>query len=519
MAQENTARVITIAATEQPQDIRLRVAAYARVSSSSDEQLNSFAAQNRYYTELISGKDNWQLVDIYADEGITGTSIEKRDDFKRMLRDCERGLIDRILVKSISRFARNTTECLETVRSLKARGVSVYFEKEGIDTGKVSGEMLTAVFASLAQAESESISKNMRWSYQKRMQMGTYIPASIPFGYVLKDGKITIEPEEADVVRKIYDMYLSGSGRVTIAQNLNRRGIFNRQHKPWNSSAILYILSNERYTGDSIWQKTYQTNVLPREHKRNNGEIPQYYAKNTHPPIVSHEEYMAVQSLREQRTLSETPVQHPSIFSKKLLCGNCGASFRSMTNKNVKYWLCRTHAENTGLCSVSQIPEAEIEEAFLRLCYKLKHAPEILQRVLGNLYEMTNHRMLWSPDVIELNKRISDILSQNQMLAVLKQQGLVDPDIFISKTNELTEQLRKLKLEKERLLEAKTGDTLSQTKQIMEVIRDVPDCLEEFDSELFCELIVKIIVEDNTHLRFRLKNGLELRETIRRAVR
>ena len=311
MAQENTARVITIAATEQPQDIRLRVAAYARVSSSSDEQLNSFAAQNRYYTELISGKDNWQLVDIYADEGITGTSIEKRDDFKRMLRDCERGLIDRILVKSISRFARNTTECLETVRSLKARGVSVYFEKEGIDTGKVSGEMLTAVFASLAQAESESISKNMRWSYQKRMQMGTYIPASIPFGYVLKDGKITIEPEEADVVRKIYDMYLSGSGRVTIAQNLNRRGIFNRQHKPWNSSAILYILSNERYTGDSIWQKTYQTNVLPREHKRNNGEIPQYYAKkNASSNSVTRRIYGCTELARAKDTLrnaSATP--------------------------------------------------------------------------------------------------------------------------------------------------------------------------------------------------------------------
>ena len=177
MAQKNTARVITIAATEQPQDIRLRVAAYARVSSSSDEQLNSFAAQNRYYTELISGKDNWQLVDIYADEGITGTSIEKRDDFKRMLRDCERGLIDKILVKSISRFARNTTECLETVRSLKARGVSVYFEKEGIDTGKVSGEMLTAVFASLAQAESESISKNVKWGIGKECVTERSIPA------------------------------------------------------------------------------------------------------------------------------------------------------------------------------------------------------------------------------------------------------------------------------------------------------------------------------------------------------
>ena len=204
MAQENTARVITIAATERPQDIRLRVAAYARVSSSSDEQLNSFAAQNRYYTELISSKGNWQLVDIYADEGITGTSIEKRDDFKRMLRDCERGLIDRILVKSISRFARNTTECLETVRSLKARGVSVYFEKEGIDTGKVSGEMLTAVFASLAQAESEAISKNMRWSNQKRMQMGTFIPTHLPYGYCRLNYKIAIVDAEAEIVKRIF---------------------------------------------------------------------------------------------------------------------------------------------------------------------------------------------------------------------------------------------------------------------------------------------------------------------------
>ena len=519
MAQENTARVITIAATEQPQDIRLRVAAYARVSSSSDEQLNSFAAQNRYYTELISSKDNWQLVDIYADEGITGTSIEKRDDFKRMLRDCERGLIDRILVKSISRFARNTTECLETVRSLKSRGISVYFEKEGIDTGKVSGEMLTAVFASLAQSESESISKNMRWSYQKRMQMGTYIPSSMPYGYALKDGEITIDPEEAAVVRQIYDMYLSGASKRVIAKKLNQQGVFNRHREPWMHSSILYILSNERYTGDSIWQKTYQTETLPREQKKNRGEVPQYYAKSTHPPIVSHEEYMAVQNLRTQKTGFQVIEQSSHIFNKKLLCGNCGASFRPKTDKNKRYWMCRSHAESADLCSVSQIPEVEIEEAFLCLCYKLKHAPGILQRVLGNLYEMTNHRMLWSPDVIELNKRISDILSQNQMLAVLKQQGLVDPDIFISKTNELAEQLRKLKLEKERLLEAKTDDTLSQTKQIMEVIRDVPDCLEEFDAELFGELIDTIIVEDNTHLRFRLKNGLELRETIRRAVR
>lgn len=249
MAQKNTARVITIAATEQPQDIRLRVAAYARVSSSSDEQLNSFAAQNRYYTELISGKDNWQLVDIYADEGITGTSIEKRDDFKRMLRDCERGLIDRILVKSISRFARNTTECLETVRSLKARGISVYFEKEGIDTGKVSGEMLTAVFASLAQAESESISKNMRWSYQKRMQMGTFIPTHLPYGYCRFDCKIAI-----------VDQPVSYDG-----------------DKAWNKNMIARILGDRRYVGTDVY-----------------------------PPILPRNEFEAAESIRTSKVQTDT---------------------------------------------------------------------------------------------------------------------------------------------------------------------------------------------------------------------
>lgn len=305
MAQENTARVITIAATEKPQDIRLRVAAYARVSSSSDEQLNSFAAQNRYYTELISGKDNWQLVDIYADEGVTGTSIEKRDDFKRMLRDCERGLIDRILVKSISRFARNTTECLETVRSLKARGISVYFEKEGIDTGKVSGEMLTAVFASLAQAESESISKNMRWSYQKQMQMGTFIPTHLPYGYCRLNYKIAIVDAEAEIVKRIFSEYLMGKNMEQIAASLNIDGIpFNNRGtlQSWSKYTVGHILENEKYIGDSLWQKTYYTSTLPRYQKKNLGEMPQYYAQNTHPAIIDSETYAAAQKLRSSKT-------------------------------------------------------------------------------------------------------------------------------------------------------------------------------------------------------------------------
>ena len=404
MAQENTARVITIAATEQPQDIRLRVAAYARVSSSSDEQLNSFAAQNRYYTELISSKDNWQLVDIYADEGITGTSIEKRDDFKRMLRDCERGLIDRIFVKSISRFARNTTECLETVRSLKARGVSVYFEKEGIDTGKVSGEMLTAVFASLAQAESQSLSGNMRWGLRKRMQAGTYLAPSTPFGYKIQDGEYIIVPNEAEIVRYIFESYVSGNGMDA---------------------------------------KTVNVQI---------------------------------------------------------------------------YWVCRRHNRSKELCPLPPIADATVKEAFRILHFKLKKHPEILAKTAASLTELRNRRMLWSPDIIELNKKISDILSQNQMLAVLKQQGLVDPDNFISKTNELAEQLRKLRLEKAHLLDSETDDPLSQTRHIIELLRDSPDFLEHYDEELFSELIENVIVKSRTDVRFRLKNGLELDEHIGRTL-
>ena len=205
-------RVITIEATEKPHAAKLRVAAYARVSSSSTDQLNSFAAQNEYYRNLIRSKDNWTLADIYADKGISGTSAEKRPDFQRLLADCHRGLIDRIVVKSISRFARNAKECLEAIRELKLLGVGVYFEEQGIDTATMSGEMMTALFAAIAEEESKSISRNTRWGNRKRMAAGTYLPSSMPYGYRLIDKEIVIEPNEALVVCQIYQDYLTGMG-------------------------------------------------------------------------------------------------------------------------------------------------------------------------------------------------------------------------------------------------------------------------------------------------------------------
>ena len=263
--------VIVIEAAQSPEVQKLRVAAYCRVSSDSSDQLNSFVAQLNRYTALISSKENWALVDLYADEGISGTSAEKRPDFQRLISDCRRGLVDKVLVKSISRFARNTKDCLETIRELKSIGVGVYFEEQNIDTSNMSGELLTAVFAAIAQKESESLSAKMRWSYQYRMKSGTFLPSSVPFGYVLQDGKIAVDEERASFVRRIFNDYLVGRSMEEIAGWLNEENVPVRigwANRKWDRNAISYILSNERYIGNSLWQKTYATDNLPTRYIR-----------------------------------------------------------------------------------------------------------------------------------------------------------------------------------------------------------------------------------------------------------
>ena len=242
-------KVIVIEAVQRPETQKLRVAAYCRVSSDSSDQMNSFAAQLNYYTTLISGKDNWTMTDIYADAGISGTSAQKRPDFQRLLSDCRKGRVDKILVKSISRFARNATDCLETIRELKAIGVGVCFEEQGIDTSEMTGELLTAMFSAIAQKESESISGNMRWSYQARMKKGTFLPAAMPFGYRIEDRKIVVDEERAKIVRQIFHDYLVGQSMDEIAARLNRESVAVRigiENRRWIHSAISYILSNER---------------------------------------------------------------------------------------------------------------------------------------------------------------------------------------------------------------------------------------------------------------------------------
>ena len=280
----------------------IRLAAYCRVSSDSEDQLHSFAAQIRHYKDYEKKHPQYKLVDIYADEGLTGTSMEKRDDLQRLIRDYKKGLIDRIIVKSVSRFARNTEKLLTTLRMLKELNVSVYFEEQDIDTDKLNMEMIVAFPGMAAQKESENISGNMRWSYKKRMESGEFNCCAPAYGFNLKDGQLEINEKEAEVVRRIFSMYLDGMGKQKIANILNRENIPRRYgQKAWYGFTIHYILNNERYMGDTLLQKSYTTETIPFRKIMNHGEKTQYYVENANPAIVSRETYNAAQALQKTR--------------------------------------------------------------------------------------------------------------------------------------------------------------------------------------------------------------------------
>ena len=264
----------------------LRVAAYCRVSSDSSDQLHSYATQIKAYTEQIGAHTDWELVDVYADEGLTGTRMDKREDFQRLLADCRKGKVDRVLCKSISRFARNTKDCLAALRELSALGVTVYFEKENIDTGTLTSELMVSVSGALAQQESISISQNLKIAWRRMMAAGDFVTTNPPFGYELVDGcGLRIKESEADIVRWIFASYLDGISTREIAKSLTERGILTTEgNAVWNPRSVQLILDNEKYKGDTFTLKRYTTNQFPFAVKRNHGEVDQYYIENSHPP-------------------------------------------------------------------------------------------------------------------------------------------------------------------------------------------------------------------------------------------
>lgn len=343
-----------------------RVAAYARISKDTESSLPSLKAQVDYYTRLIGLNTDWELVGIYADEGISGTSIKRREGFKALLKDCDDGKVDLVLTKSISRFARDTVDCLATIRHLKAIGIEVRFERENISTMTTDGELLLTLLASFAQEEAESISKNIRWSVAKRHQQGIPTTDKRCFGYDwdAETKTCVINEEQAEVVKYIFAEYLGGASLCSLEKDLQAKGIKGRYGNPIGRTSIRYILGNEVYTGDILLQKYVSTGIKKR--KRNSGELPQYLVSDAHPAIISHEDFDAVQDLLSQRVSLGSKFHAPrSKFSGLVKCGVCGHSCIRTSYSRGKLknrFLC--NAVRVKKCDTHHILEADLEEAF-----------------------------------------------------------------------------------------------------------------------------------------------------------
>lgn len=354
------ANVTYIAPVKAENEIhKIRCAAYCRVSSSSEDQLHSYAAQVKYYGEKFNGSDTEELVDIYADEGITGTSTDKRTEFQRLIRDCKRGKIDRVYAKSLSRFARNTKDCLKTVRVFRELGITIFFEKENIDTAKTNDELMITVMSGLAQEESTSISQNMRWSIKKRMEKGAFKQSLPPFGYTIINGKLAVDNTNSLIVKQIFSWYLSGKGLRQIAIDLNDKyGKKGDKNITWSHRIVRYILTNEKYTGDSLFEKSFKTESIPSKKIMNKGERDSYYISGTHEAIISKTDFEMVQSLLAGVSMKyKRCIGEENIFGKIIKCSNCGSSFKRKCNNGIYYWTCIKHDYQADNCQSKPVRE------------------------------------------------------------------------------------------------------------------------------------------------------------------
>ena len=331
-----------------------KVAGYARVSTDHDEQFSSYTAQVDYYTNYIKGRDDWEFVDVYTDEGITGTSTKRREGFKRMIADALDGKIDLIVTKSVSRFARNTVDSLTTIRQLKENGTEVYFEKENIWTFDAKGEVLLTIMSSLAQEESRSISENCTWGQRKRFADGK---VTVPFKHFIgydrgEDGNLVLNKKQAEVVKQIYAMFLKGMTPHTIARKLTEEKIKTPAGRDtWSSSSVKSILSNEKYKGDALLQKTFCEDFLTKKMKLNQGEVPQYYVENNHEAIIDPQTFDMVQAELARRTSGNNRHSGVHLLSNKIKCGDCGGWYGSKVwHSNDKFrriiWQCNNKYKN-----------------------------------------------------------------------------------------------------------------------------------------------------------------------------
>ncbi len=359
-------RKITSLGTLPKLSKRLRVAAYARVSDGKEAMLKSLSAQVSYYKKLISENHMCVFAGVYSDEALTGTK-DSRKEFQQLLQDCRAGCIDMVITKSISRFARNTVTLLETVRELKAINVDVFFEEQNIHSISGEGEMILSFLASFAQEESRSVSENMKWRIQKDFHEGLIWGGKSCLGYRLENKKLTMIPDEVDIVRLIFQLYIEGHGADTIGKMLDSKGIKPKYASKWSRSTIMQIIANTNYTGDLILQKTFRDNHLTKRKVINTGELNQYMVKNNHEAIISHDVFTEAQRVRKEksRRTASTSIQKHYPFKGMVRCGICGRAYVRKTTPLKHIWKCSLSVtKGLEACASKQVPDSQIIKAF-----------------------------------------------------------------------------------------------------------------------------------------------------------
>ena len=516
-------RIDTVDAKMKQQKVK-NVCAYCRVSTNIPHQKGSYESQLEYYENMIRSKADWNFVGIYADYGKSGTKEKGRTDFMRMLEDCEAGEIDIICTKSISRFARNTVECIKVVRELKKKQIDVYFEKERIHTLSEKSELLLSIYSSVAQAESESISLNQKWSIQKRFLNGTYILPNPAYGYYTNEnGLLELDQKRAVVVRYIFDEYLDGKGVWLIAKSLNEQKIPTRTGKKnWIPVTVYTILKNSIYTGDLLLQKTYSEDTVPFVRRKNHGEYRQVLIENDHEPIVTHEEYEAVQRMLKQKSnrRKENQKEQPeeiSEFKGKVICGVCGTLYnrqvkKERTGKSNITWSCARRIQTKDLCENDIIKESQLEQAFVIMWNKLSsHCDEILVSLVNELEQLQETPMI-QEQLERLDKQIQEQKKQREILNHLASGEMIHSAFYMEQQNIISKNLKECQRAKEQCLrKSRQRKELKQTQELVKQLKKGPQYLESYDKTLFQAIIKQIIVNPN-ELVFQLKNGLQLTE-------
>ena len=377
------------------QKLYKNVCAYARVSVENDAMQHSLSAQVSYYSNYIQSHDAWIYRGVYSDEAITGTK-EERPGFQKMLDDCRSGIIDIILVKSVTRFARNTKVFLETIRELKALDIDVYFEEEGIHLLSMEGEFMLTLFASYAQEEALSVSENMKWRIRKNFERGEMWNKRSILGYKTVDGKYTVEPTQAKLVKHIFDLYLAGNGLDKTAKILNEEGYRTVNGLEWNNNKVRCILTNISYTGDLLLQKTYRLDHLSKKTIINNGQKPQYHIADDHEPIVTKEEFLKVQERLRKRTPKCVSKRKIHEFAGLVKCGICGGAYNHKQNKYKEFWQCRTFDyQGKEKCDSHKVPHIRLIEAVCSILNLEQFDEKEMRKQIKQIVAFNNHKLVF----------------------------------------------------------------------------------------------------------------------------